>query len=231
MFFHAIKKIAPEVLSSLAQDVLPVYLKLYRHNEKRKQHYLMEWKYLDISQLDDRSKAGALLDLRRALYQWSNKFLLKDEWCRDAALQTLNVWACSAKRSNTGLDWAYKPEGAKVIADELPFTFEYPEWDFNTDSWDSYKKRAMEAIKSDLMRYRDRMIRRASDSGRKPFTEKREALHFEMLAGYHIQGWTQGEIAAKYKYKDGSSIAHIIPKLARRIGLTLRQGWGRPSKK
>src|SRR5262249_18628053 len=106
-FLRAISRVAPEVLSLLAKDVLPLYKSLYLSGIEFDREYLLSGFVLDVTcglrtdrmpisrmadeLLIDRAADDDFSRLKNAIYRWAKRFYL-DGWLLDAALQTLESW-------------------------------------------------------------------------------------------------------------------------------------------
>jgi hypothetical protein len=54
-------------------------------------------------------------------------------------------------------------------------------------------------------------------------------MHFDMLAQYQVKRLRHQDIAAERRYTE-NTVAHILPSVAKLIGLTLRKAQGKRGK-
>lgn len=188
----AIQHHRPDVLSSLATNVLPLYSKFYRPGAK--QHHLMHWWQLrDKNDKEGNRRRAAsggeatpLLQLERTLWRWADSYNLKEEWFLDHALQTLSLW-CRHSRG-VHLDWAYKLQGPRYVAVDVPskFRFECDPWNPKADTWRSYKGKLTEEFKEASKAYRKTITATFHSRKQTAAREKLEETHFQWIIDYQI---------------------------------------------
>jgi hypothetical protein len=248
-FLRASKDYALAVLSSLESDVLPLYIAINSPEPISENSMIVELAMLPET-LAEMARSDFVNDecgekeylasmpilcqpqvrFEIALCKWGNRYHLTEEWIFSEALKTLDLW----HRSGVTGDWAcasngYAPD-VEMYEDEQAFHFTFDPWDVVVDTRASYKKRAMDAFKSWLEDYCDR-IKEAHSDGHKAF-DSRKQNHFVWIVEHQINGLRYEDIAQKYQDKEGLDIRRIseaITHLAKLIGLTLRPTQGRSS--
>ncbi|MFP5262512.1 MAG: hypothetical protein ACLGJB_11460 [Blastocatellia bacterium] len=178
------------------------------------------------------TQSPCTLPLARALVNWAKKWHLKEDWFIDQAIHVLQLWAWSPPpEEEIDVDWASPVSLATITTDEeMRFSFEHRGGDLAIQTRSEIKNDIRKAFDKKLESYLERMKALANERGYLSALKKYKFTHFEMLARYQVQGWTHKRIAAEYDYNDSISVAHIIPKIAEFIGLTLREGRGKRGK-
>jgi hypothetical protein len=246
-FFEAIKKHAPNVLATLEKEVLPLYLKYAKDEtsiERLYQNPLLTpsaieakarlWSEpnlkAELKNLDEHLYPVARL--QHAISNWAKQSGMVDEWCIVEVLQTLALWC---EQGSTG-DWAYGPES--LTDEDLKFTFSYPLWNFEADSWSSYERKIIGEFTKELSAYRERVEEAAKvnkvaiiETKRK---EKSSPHHFTWLVEYQVNGLEYAEIVDKNPSTmtlTSSTISGAVHNTAALIGLTLRKAKRGPHRK
>lgn len=249
-FLRAIKSHAPNVLSRLESDVLPLYINAINstapisENSMAFELAMLPENLAEIARLDfvrdecrEKEYLASISDsyhpqanFEIALCKWGNRYHIAEEWIFSEALKTLDLWHRSGK---TG-DWACASKGyaldVEMYEDEQAFHFTFDVWDMATDTRPSYKKRAMKAFKAWLEEYCDRIEETHGDE-HKAF-DSRKQIHFVWLVEHQINGLRYEDIAQNYQDTRGLEIRLIseaVTRVADLIGLTLRPTQGRSS--
>jgi len=216
---RTIKRYRPDVLVSLAANVLPLYSKFYRPDVQ--QHHLLQWWQLrdKNDKKWNRQRAASdggimpLFQLERALLHWADSYNLKKEWFLDYALQTLSLW-CRLGRSKD-LDWAYSLQVPRYVAVDVPskFRFEYDPWDPTVDTWRSHRKKVTQAFEVARDAYRDTITATLQSGKRSVAREKLEEAHFRWIIDYQIPAngmtKTRREIARGATTSGGVDLATV----------------------
>lgn len=182
--------------------------------------------------------------LGQALAQWGRRWQLQDDWCIEQALEFLKMWFFpdSDFDEETGEvvleidpDWASWVSFATITTDEeMRFTFEHRGGDLAIQTKKEIKDDIRHAFEKRLDAYVEGLQALATERGYKPVLKKYNHTHFEMLARYQVSGWPHRKVAAEYHYPDAdtgaNTVAHILPKAAKLIGLTLRKAQGKRGK-
>jgi hypothetical protein len=247
-FLRAIKRIAPEVLSSLASDVLPLYKSVYLSGTAFDREYLYnsftrEITYgvgpagrMPIASMPDellveRSDGSGFFRLRVAVYRWAKLFHL-DGWVLDIAMRTLKAWYQS--ETTRDLDWEYGLDRPVMVNPALGFRFEYPQWQPDADTWSSYEKKLDKALSLAMSEYKRNMLATSKGikSGRPVGKYKLE--HFEWLVYFQVKEKNYKEIYEQYKTtcNIGSSraVSKAIKESAMLLDLPLRDTGRKPGR-
>lgn len=250
-FLRAIKSHAPDVLSSLKNDVLPLYVAI-NSPESVSEYIEAEDIAFWPEQLAELSRLGIVGNECRekeyiasshfsyhpkarfdiALCKWGECYHLTDEWIFSEALKTLEVW----QRSDPPSDWACAREGyapdVEMYEDEGAFHFTFDPWDAALDTRATYKKKVRESFKAWLDDYCERTDESHGD-GNKAY-DSRKSIHSIWLVERQINGLRYEDIAQKHQTEKGLDIGPIceaVTRLAKMIGLTLRPARSRSAKK
>lgn len=241
---HAIKRLRPDVLSSLAADVLPLYRKFYRPDVR--QYHLMHWWQLRDAndQKWNRLRAASggevfpLFHLERALWRWADTYNLKEDWFLDYALQTLRLWCQQGTHEER--DWAYSLEGPRYTVVDVPskFHFEYDPWDPKVDTWKSYKRRLNDSFVSAVDAYSEAITAALLAEKKKIARQTYEEAHYKWIIDCQIplnkKTKSKSEIAHHASTSGGvdlKTVDEAIKTIAHVVGWTLRPPKrGRPRK-
>lgn len=254
-FFLAIKRKKPEVVYSLANDILP----LYRVLTEKSRYYPIMWGHLCIPD-KDKTYQNACADVADALLSWSSRWHLAwirrnvrvgdivlktslvNEFCLNQAIETLNAWCWFGVPDE--LDWSYtlthksySSYQVQYLLHPKAFRFDYPSWPVDADTWRSYERKLDEAYTEAKRAYREQRLQDAEIGKRffPPAVDKRNPAHFDWLVDYLIEKLTFAAIARKYGGHEGlseRSVSGAIYSLSELLGLTLPyRRAGRPRKK
>jgi hypothetical protein len=244
-FFHTIKRIKPDVLASLANDVLPSH-----------KAFCDAANFYPIcgfqTYVNDGNKPESVR-LNMALHSWASRWHLVwwrqstrsegfvNEWCLDYAVETLSEWA--EKGLPDELDWAfsldnqkrYRAYRADYVFEKIEFHFDFHAWALEAEPWRLYEKKLDEAYKRAKETYRELQLFPAEmgDFTIQPAIIKRNPAHFDWLVSYQIidsffaAAWypTLRDIAQEYGGSQGispDSISDAVHGLAHLLGFTLR---------
>ncbi len=175
---------------------------------------------------------GALDERQARLDAWIEQWRCSDPWLAQIARDTEESWRRDAiLRRHRHWQHAVSWWGGGV---EMP----PPGFDPRSDTVKSYLDRAKG--------YADTVLAQAKESGLMDTPIKRAPEHFEWLALYHFDGWTNPQIADAFEgaanyLKSGRgvhgkhsledwSVSRGINDAARRCGLTIDRPLGRPPK-
>lgn len=249
-FFRTIKREKPEILSSLAQDVFPLYRSLCEETKV----YSVLWGHLCLPN-KDKARQDACFNVALGILSWASRWhlawyqenlitigeSLANEFCLDQTVETLNAWCWYGVPDE--LDWAYtlrhkdyKSYQVQFLNTPVAFRFDYPSWPVDADTWKSYEKKLDQAYKAAKDMYRQQRLEYA-DIGKDlfpPAINKRNPSHFNWLIDYLIERMTFAAIARKYGGYHGlseRSVSGAIYNLADLLSITLpRPKVGRPRK-
>ncbi len=216
--FQAIRRVAPEVLERLRDDVLPCF------EEARAESSPLTLR--KVKQADPISDEG-LVPLKRAFDGWANSFYLTDQWAESIAWQTLDRWIASQEArdllqiSLPSVTWIPPVSDA-----DREFTFSDPGWDPALETKKTFVTRIGDRFEERLQVYLAAVTHQFECQGWERTPEKRREDHFEWLARYQVQGWTHRMIADEYstdaKILGEDTVSKALNRLANRMGLTLR---------
>lgn len=252
-FLEAVRRVAPEVLEDLREQVFPLAQELVRLGLEPARlgtiggtlygaaHGHIPWKAaLPLEREHDEALNRAVARLGEGLLAWARRYRLAEHWIFDAATATLVYWL-GAPRARERLAWRYHVWlfwWGKLPAPRR--WFEYPAWDPTGMSggmpvpWEQYKKRVLERFERELEAHRREMLRLIEERGWEPTPEKREPVHFDWLALRVVRGMKPAEIAARYADEDGrpdeGTVRKVTRDLARLVGIRIPARPGRPSR-
>lgn len=247
-FLRAIKRIAPEVVSSLASDVLPLYQSVYLSGTEFDRDYLINSFTKEVTHgvgsagrmpianmpdelLIERLGGNGFFKLRMAVWRWAKLFHL-DGRVLDIAMRTLKAWNQSGTTGE--LDWAYGLERPVILDPQLGFSFEYPQWQPGEDTWSSYDKKFELALSRAKQEYKQKMrLTLESIKSGKP-VGKYKSEHFEWLVYFQSKKKDYEEIYEMYKAacNVGSvkAVSKAVKESARLIDLPLRDTGRKPGR-
>jgi hypothetical protein len=206
VFLSRIERVAPEVLRTLHDEVLPVY----RAERAREAP-------------NGVADSPGLAD---TLDGWARQWHLTDDWLMQDALHTMDWWV-RAPQSTARLQW--HPDGwGSMVHEPEPLTLS---WQPTLIRWDEFERHAREA----MSRYRAEVDAWARERGLERAPEKNAprrsrdpGAHFEWLIRYQVQGWTHAKIAQHYARaydaakRSSPTVSRALHETAALIGLTLR---------
>lgn len=241
---RTIKRHRPDVLVSLAANVLPLFSKFYRLDAE--QHHLMHWWQLrdKNDEKGNRLRAATggeimpLFQLERELWRWAESYNLKEEWFLDYALQTLSLW-CRYSQSED-FDWAYTQQEPhySVVDVSSKFKFEYDPWDPKADTWKSFDVKITEEFVRYKHAYHSAMTVSWEPEKKNFARKKREDRHFEWTIDYQIplEGKTKSKSeiardAIRHSRLDFSTVEEALKSVASLVDWKLLPSMrGRPKK-
>lgn len=226
-FFRAIERVAPEVVSSLAQEVFPLY------------SAACEAGRTVVTREQMVGKSPELKALREALDKWAENWGLRAAWCLDYAIFFLHFWRVLPRtvgqvRALPGggpFKFPLKEIHPDLDRDELGQRDEIPEppafdeW----EPWLETREAYLERAKAALERYCDQVQAAYEQAGWQEGVEKRARsgtplVHFEWLVRYQVQRRTCERIAEECQDEEGldpASVYQAISETAKLIGLPL----------
>ncbi len=237
-FLRAIRDVAPKVLQSLWENVLPAYRKV-----RSRGGGLRNWSFLV------KVKRGPDRDLRDRLDMWSTVNNLSDEWLKNVALSTCEQWdvAIWSHRFDTipksappglalePLDW-WEPWKlgfgifTSPLEDAPVLTLDVDDrWDPLLEHREAFRKRVYEIISGQLYDYLNRVERRAEEKGLRRAKPKSAPEHFKWLAQYVVHRLTPEQIREGLEQSVArKTVDSAIRRTAKRIGLHLPRAEFKP---
>jgi hypothetical protein len=254
----------PEFLSDLQQDLVPAFKQIHlyccmstRTNRRILSNYMrttsrpIRWKqiedesYLHIAKLKPH-QIRAIAEFRLRLMEWSRRYNVDEEWCRESAFETLDLWfhkPCPCKEKLWYWDdlTLLHPE---VLRETRQFIFKFETlYPFRT-SRKEFENHIREAFESKLKDYLKAADSSARDHGGLPTMREIKLEHFRWLVMHQVKKapMTGKQIFEWYKAKSHSedlphidaetTVVRAVKRLADEIGLTPRYvGRGRKPKK
>ena len=220
-FFLEALKVAPAVLESLKEELLPLY------EEAVDPGPVATWEGPPVLTGEDS-------ELERRLVDWSRRYHLNETWILGSALLTLRLWSRSVKTGCFAV-----PVEAGSRSEFAPFRFERLAWIPRLVTRKRYTTHAQKAFKKELRAYLESIESEVRALGWKPTPQKRleKALqsrplqHSEWLVQYQCAGWSESEIGKHYKAGQ-RTVSDALTRTSHLIGLTLRPPLkgGRPPK-
>lgn len=244
-FLQTIKDKAPNVLRSLADDVLPLYKAVYDwERESGKKSFDHSLSLLSGFAIKDLASPFTIIhpespnfygkrekevkQFQHALRQWAERWHLIDYWFLDVVERTLKRW--SQLKALRQLDWSHEGEYTGGFLIDKVISFEFMTWDVETEPWKEYEKRFLEAVKDWLRKYHDEKLRMGLRNKKRIARDKRERSHFVWLVEYQVNelpitSRRGNSIVSGYSGAnslDHTTVSEAINSLASLIGLTLR---------
>jgi hypothetical protein len=247
-FLRRIKQKAPQVLSSLATLVYPTYEKLWdllnepptnAYNDSATRNLLevilRSWLFLTNTnkRIVDGTLVGValnddnyrqLFELEQCLHNWSTQHYLTCDWVKDSALRTLGYWSKNGLPED--LDWFIALD-SDFKNSQSPFSFVFPEWNPQADTWKSYNDKVQRAFTARLLEYKKEVLAKCREKGVVFAKETYAEDHFTWLVEFQINCKPMVQIAREHGPLqegglDRSSVSEAIHKLASLIDLSLR---------
>jgi hypothetical protein len=231
-FLRAIKAYAPDVLSSLAKKIMPLYSAL-SHSDLESIHY--------PPLCSENPLSGAALQFKLVLGEWAKGYHLTDDWLIREALHTLEKW----RLSDVADDWAYAQMPKRGYKAGHGFNFTFEPWNGRVETKRSYKARAKAAFDLLLNDHLQRPVERNTKTVKNAF-DNRELSHFNWLVQFQVKSMSYEEIFEHHFPKEHENaklrgdmsertkrIRKAINQLAQLIQLSLRKDGtapGRPAK-
>lgn len=225
----AFKRIEPEVLRSLREQVFPLYLvarpEILASGPEKTPHAEdpFAWAVRHYRSRAVRS-IPARFELRRAFAAWASKWDFRDAWILNAARETLRLWShspASAERMewqnvSTGLFKRPGTPDERRLA--VLHVSEFRQEKETPDEYGTRVKSALNAEVDTFVAAQKELLQKttwASDSTKRP-------EHFEWLARYHLKRESLTEIAANLGTTP-PAVLKAIHGVARLTGFTLRK--------
>ena len=235
VFFEQMEDLAPEVLQTLRDEVLPHYRPPDAWTRDPvlppDEHAQRAWQRFQELRSGTGERAAwdwALQpeEVQARLHAWASRFHLQEQWVLRAAMGTLAVWRLGV----TEQVWLYPlptPAPPALTADERRFVFAHPGWAPELLTRDQAEHNLRLGFETSLRSYLDGIARLARERGLRPTPAKRPrqghdaTRHFAWLVRWHVQGWTHAVIA-RAATVDVKTVAAGIRAAAAAAGLPRR---------
>lgn len=244
LFFQAVHRVEPQVVADLMGEPLSIYRPLFevliaslpaeRRPWWRTVDRYIHWNAIRYAQWCD---PPAMHRLRELLVGWSEKWNLDDDWCLEAAAETLAVMSAAGDAIEPQPLVAGADEGIVIpfSEEELGFEFSHRGWSPTLETWESAEARLDAAFAEAKKAYREhisglcvgRGLRRVGRQYKGRLT-KAGYDPWTCLAMHQVCEMTYEDIAGQCSLADPdakvveTTIGSAVRKAADRIGLTLR---------
>lgn len=230
-FFEVVHRMEPRVSADLMGEPLALYRPLFEAAlDRLPPDSGLGWRWSDAVPTWSTFKYATeshdpleALRLRDLLLRWSHKWRLEDEWCLEAAVQTLAQW--SAEGDNPVPRPLYYL-GAQMIEisfneEELRFSFSHRGWFPTLETWETAKEWIDDGYREALKKYKKRVERLSRDAGLVPVrqTRNRAGDHMEWLVRVVLHQDEYECIAAGYDNLTRQAVSGAVKKQVRAIGL------------
>lgn len=223
-FLATVAEVAPAVLNSLRQEVLPLYQQVFRSS--------------DTTDLDEPPPEPGTyfvplyketLSVEDALAEWQTEFNLGADWVRRCARNTLSLWAANPDLRENWFagDWMYEAP-LDPFADydgDFQLVFEHAGWDPRFVTWDDAKTEIKSRFDEYLANYKARIEEWAAAKGCDFEALQIKPKHIEWTVHRYVNNQPISEIAVnetERSYPDDpteGSIRERIRTVARLIEL------------
>jgi hypothetical protein len=241
LFFQAVHRIEPRVSRELMDEPLALYRPIFeaelasipedQRPEWRAFAAFPHWSAIvSASERDPKE----LHELRTALLHWAHKWRLEDDWCLEAAAETLaDLSAAGDDAEPQALHYLGTPMIKSPFAkSDLRFEFSHGGWSPTLTTWEDAAKSIDWHFREAKKAYRERIEALCRERGLQPVrgTRVRTGDHFEWVAQFQVDRALWTEIAddetkrLKAQGKPGvtaDAVAKAVREKARLIGLTL----------
>jgi hypothetical protein len=206
------RKLCPQFLKGLSDDVFPVYNQLAEGGNDLKRFLFRDSAYEKLKEIGG---------LKSALAAWATKFNAECPWLLDDALRTLWTWRV-APDWRQSLKW-YDQHGGKIPPVYIePFEFRFDEWSPVLSTWPSYRGWLHKSLNEKLSEYEKRTRQRIENAGFVTVQRKYSRANFEWFVFHQFLGMTAVQIAVRSTENpanpDLSTILKGIKATARLIG-------------
>jgi len=233
VFFEVLHRLQPRVTGDLMGEPLALYRPLFAaaidHLPVDTRRW--SWRYCESYPMWDTFRYASEFDppeahrIRDLLNRWARKWNLGDEWCLEAAVETLAQM--SAAEGDPEPEPLYYVDQVGVECpfreDELDFDFHHPGWRSPTlTDWGSAEGDIDAAYARFKMAYKERVERLCREEGLVPVrrTRHRASDHFEWLVLCTVEREHFREVARDRKVSE-QAVGKAVKRLASLIDLTL----------
>ncbi len=234
LFLRAIETEAGEVLKSLCETVLPVYLTISSIQFEATRRVRIEieptlgpsdWEFSEPA-IDTHGLPVCFVDLKsRAAYEpagkliaalenWQTKYGLRPQWIADRALQCCFSWKASPPMPGA-LKWLEVSKRVFAPVETLRLTVTQPAWDSDEENWRTFEKRMVYAFTEKLRSRKKEMLKKRA---LEEVPQSRDIANFRYLVKRKVKKWSINKIATT---EGGSeeAIKKGISRKARMVGL------------
>ena len=241
LFFQAVHRIEPRVARELMDKPLALYRPIFeaglagipedQRPEWRAFDTFLHWDTIvSASERDPKE----LHELRNLLLKWSRKWRLQDDWCLEAAAETLADFSAAGDAAELQpLHYLGTPMIERPFTDcDLRFEFSSRGWSPTLTSWKEAEALMDERYQDAKQAYRERIEALCRERGLQPVrgTRVRTGDHFEWVARFQVgrELWTEiADDETERLYADGKpgvtgdAVAEAVREKADLLDLTL----------
>jgi hypothetical protein len=243
LFFQAVHRVEPRVVGDLMGEPLALSRLIIEAGlagvpeDQRHRRRTGEWfpSWGTIAYASDRDPKE-LHELRAVLLHWAHKWRLEDDWCLEAAVETLAILSAAG---DTAEPQPLHYLGTRMIespfaASELRFEFSDSGWSPTLTSWEVAEQWIDWHYREVKKAYRERIDALCREQELQPVrgTKVRAGDHFEWVARYQVgrELWTEiAEVETKRLKARGKrgvsadAVAKAVREKAQLLGLTLAE--------
>lgn len=230
-FFEVVHRLEPRVSAELMDEPLKLYRPMFNAAVSRSPSQSgLGWRWWESAPTWSTFKFATeshdppeALCLRDLLLRWSHKWRLEDDWCLEAAVETLAEWSAE------GDDPEPRPLyylGTQMIEipfneEELRFSFSHRGWSPTLETWETAKEWIDDGYREALKEYKERVERLSRERGLVPVrqTKHRVGDHMEWLARVVLDEDEYDRIAADHGSITRQAVSKAVRMQAREIGL------------
>ncbi len=177
--------VGADVLNSLSDEVLPAVRDLHAIGVPSSSLDLLAWRAVEAA--DSRFTV-----LREQLGAWTRRWNLDADWMRDAALQTVSLWAKDQQIHEARM-WALPPFDAYLTRES---SIELPVWSYaSEEGLKAYRKRAREYVLAAVDRHVENLRTSARAEGVPTEIRELDVPSYIWTIRHQLGGEAQNRIA------------------------------------
>lgn len=219
-FLEVVDLCEPQVLKELGKEPLRSFLELdwtrlkpdwpcieSAEDSERKDLPDLGWIWIHLVAGDwERHPDERLIQFRRDLWEWAERWKLSEDWCLRAALDSVAEWAIRTPRARSRPSWALSIHTLAVETTSWvigpDFTFSHHGWDVLWVNREEHEEGVRLKFEAALKEYCDKVEQLALSQGYEPVqgwsTKHKPNLPLEWLVRYRMQGWKISDINKHY---------------------------------
>ena len=241
LFLQAVHRVEPRVVGDLMGEPLELYRPIFearlesvpedqRHWWKAGEWFPSWGTILYASERDPKE----LHQLRDLLLHWAHKWRLEEEWCLEAAAETLAMLSAAGDAAEPQpLHYLGTPMTKSPFAEsDLRFEFSSRGWSPALTSWEDAQEAMDERYQDAKQAYRERIEALCRERGLPPVpgTRMRTGDHFEWVARFQVgrETWTEiADVETERLHAErkpgvtGDAVAKAVREKADLLSLTL----------
>ena len=241
LFFQAVHRIEPRVARELMDEPLALYRPIFEaglagvpEDERHSWRAFGAFPHWDTIVYASERDPKELHELRAVLLDWAHKWRLEDDWCLEAAAETLAYFSAAGDAAELQpLHYLGTPMIERPFTDrDLRFEFSSRGWSPTLTSWKEAEESMDERYQDAKQAYRERIEALCRERGLQPVrgTKMRAGDHFEWVARFQVgrELWTEiADVETKRLKAEGKpgvtgdAVAKAVREKADLLGLTL----------